>query len=106
MDVRVIGFAMATGFNERYEGPRWSAQVLWRLDGRDGDGRTGLWRKSLDFGGQVLTRVRLASRGRTSGIPLTRTGGVVMSFSERGRIGRWQVYRHWEEALEAVGLSG
>ncbi len=103
VDVRVTGLATATGFDERYEGhegllrsySEWTVEMgrpQWAVE------------EVTDLGDRILTRVRLASRGRTSGVPLTRIGGVLMSFSNRGRISRWEVYWHWEDAMEAVGL--
>jgi ketosteroid isomerase-like protein len=58
----------------------------------------------LDCGERVLISLRIETRGRGSGIPLTRQMFDVLTWGRDGLVIRQEVFGEREQALEAVGL--
>jgi ketosteroid isomerase-like protein len=57
---------------------------------------------ALDAGDEVVARVRLRARGRSSGIETAIDYGALFTVAQ-GRIVRYREFASWRAALEAVG---
>ena len=93
--------ARGLGLPERYEGQQGFLDV-WRDWTEDLDDFYVRSEQIIDLGDRVILRAAIVGRGRRSGIPISRTTGIIYYFSPRGLVERQDLYWTWEEALDAL----
>src|SRR5215218_5188238 len=91
-------YALAHAFRGREGLKRWVASTReiweeWRFEPE----------RFLDAGDQVVARVRVVTRGGSSGVSLDRETAHLWTLRD-GRVTRCEVYLDRSEALDAVGL--
>jgi ketosteroid isomerase-like protein len=62
-------------------------------------------REILDFGDRVLVRVHVSMAGKHTALPVEEDIGHLYALNQGGRVVKLDIYRTWEEAREAAGLS-
>ena len=104
-DCEVHDFDIPDAAGEVYRGPDgmldWLAEfdrawTSWRVTGEE-------LRSAPD--GRVIALFRMVTRGRGSGIEMSRDDAIVYILSD-GKISRIEYYNDQEAALQAVGLGG
>jgi ketosteroid isomerase-like protein len=97
--------ARGLGLPERYEGEQ-GFLAVWRDWTEDLDDFRVQPEQIIDLGDRVVLRAAIAGRGRGSGVPISRTTGIIYYFSPRGLVERQDLYWTWEEALDALSDHG
>ena len=62
-------------------------------------------REVVEVGDRVLVRVHVSMKGQSTALPVAEDVGHVYALNEKGRAVKLDIFRTWDEAREAAGLS-